>query len=475
MSRPLWKFGDVLAATGGRAEGGETPELTAVSIDSRTLEPGALFAAIRGDNLDGHDYVEAAFQAGAGAGAALVADDAKLDVSGPLIRVADTLEALNRLGAAARARSKARVIAVTGSVGKTGTKEALRLALARSGSVHASQKSYNNHWGVPLTLANFAQGQDFGVFEVGMNHPGEITPLTKLVRPHIAIITTVASVHLEFFTSEDQIAEAKAEIFAGLEPGGTAVLNRDNRHFELLKTRARQAGAERIIAFGAHDEADAKLTGLSVCDGASQVEADICGDKVSYVIGAPGRHLVMNSLGVLAALTAAGADVRAGADTLGGYRPQPGRGARTQFALGDERVLLIDESYNANPASMRAALESLGEVPRAELPRRIAVLGDMLEMGETSPRLHGDLAQPVDAAGVDVVFACGPHMRELYDALPESRRGAWAESSGGLEAVLLETVRAGDAVMIKGSLGSAMGPLVEALRAHLKKMGAQPL
>jgi UDP-N-acetylmuramoyl-tripeptide--D-alanyl-D-alanine ligase len=311
------------------------------------------------------------------------------------------------------------------------------------------------------------------VFEVGMNHPGEITPLTRLIRPHIAIITTVEPVHLEFFTSVEQIGEAKAEIFAGLEPGGTAILNRDNPHFELLKSRASEAGAKRIIAFGAHDEAEAKLMELRSTGYASEVEAVIRGEKISYRIGAPGRHLVMNSLAVLAALAAAGADVQAGAQTLGAYHAQAGRGARTQFILGDGRVTLIDESYNANPASMRAALESLGDLPRAELPRRIAVLGDMLEMGETSPRLHAELAQPVDAAGVDVVFACGRHMRALYDALPESRRGAYAKSSEGLEAALLKTVQAGDAVMIKGSLGSAMGPLVEALRVHLKQMGAQ--
>ncbi len=472
MSDPLWAFDKALAATAGRAEGDDKPELTSVSIDSRTLEPGALFAAIRGDSLDGHDYVAKAFQAGAVA--ALVADDAKLEATGTLIRVPDTLDALNRLGAAARARSEARVIAVTGSVGKTGTKEALRLALGASGCVHASQKSYNNHWGVPLTLANLARGQDYGVFEVGMNHPGEITPLTRLVRPHIAIITTVEPVHLEFFTSVEQIAEAKAEIFAGLEPGGTAILNRDNAHFEFLKKRASESGAKRIIVFGAHDEAEAKLMELRSAGDASEVEAIICGEKISYRIGAPGRHLVMNSLGVLAALQAAGADIQAGAHALGFYHAQAGRGARMQFILGDGRVTLIDESYNANPASMRAALESLGDLPRAELPRRIAVLGDMLEMGETSPQLHAELAQPVDAAGVDVVFACGPHMRALYDALPESRRGAYAKKSQGLEATLLKTVQAGDAVMIKGSLGSAMGPLVEALRVHLKQMGAQP-
>ncbi|MFQ5625411.1 MAG: UDP-N-acetylmuramoylalanyl-D-glutamyl-2,6-diaminopimelate--D-alanyl-D-alanine ligase [Methyloligellaceae bacterium] len=465
MAEPLWTFDDVLEATAGWAEGGAAPDLQSVSIDSRTLEPGALFAAIRGDKLDGHDYVEQAFEASAAA--ALVAEGAKLDVAGTLIRVPDTLEALNRLGAAARARSEARIIAVTGSAGKTGTKEALRLALGASGRVHASEKSYNNHWGVPLSLANFARANDFGVFEAGMNHAGEITPLTRLIRPHIAIITTVAPVHLEFFDTVEKIAEAKAEIFAGLEPGGVAILNRDEPHFALLNSCAREAGAERIITFGAHDSADVRLTESRPVGDASEVEVLIGGDHISYRIGAPGRHLVMNSLAVLAALQAAGADLQAGAQALDGYRAQAGRGARTQFALGDGRVTLIDESYNANPASMRAALAALAETPREELPRRIAVLGDMLELGETSDQLHAELAEPVDAAGVDVVFACGPHMRALYDALPETRRGAYAENSAGLEAALLETVRAGDVVMVKGSLGRAMGPLVEALCARL--------
>jgi UDP-N-acetylmuramoyl-tripeptide--D-alanyl-D-alanine ligase len=471
MSEPLWIFNEALEATSGKAEGDVKPDLGSVSIDTRTLEPGALFVAIRGDSLDGHDYVAKAFEAGAGA--ALVADDVNLESGGTLIRVPDPLVAMNQLGAAARSRSKARIIAVTGSVGKTGTKEALRMALGASGAVHASEKSYNNHWGVPLTLANFARENNFGVFEVGMNHPGEVVPLTKLIRPHIAIITMVASVHLEFFTSEEQIAEAKAEIFAGLEPGATAILNRDNSHFELLKKRALEAGTERIIAFGAHDEADAKLTSLITAGNGSDVEAVICGEVVSYRVGAPGRHQVMNSLAVLAAVHAAGGDVQAGAHALGAMHAQAGRGARTQFSLGAGDLLLIDESYNANPASMRAALETLGDIPKVEFPRRIAVLGDMLEMGETSSKLHGDLAQPVDESGVDVVFACGPHMRALYEALPESRRGAYADSSKGLETALLETVQAGDVVMVKGSLGSAMGPLVKALRAHLIDMGGQ--
>ena len=325
MTQPLWTFADAVSATGGRAEGEGMPDIQSVSFDSRTLEKGALFAAIRGDSLDGHAFVGNAFDAGAVA--ALVADDADIgEPSGPQIRVPDTLEALGQLGAAARARSAARVIAITGSVGKTGTKEALRLALAPSGETHASQKSYNNHWGVPLTLANFAPSAAYGVFEVGMNHPGEITPLTRLVRPHVAIITTVEAVHLEFFESVEQIAEAKAEIFHGLEPGGTAVLNADNPHFDRLVGRAEECDAGQIIPFGARDDAKARLIRMTSANGGSQVEADICGKHVSYRIGAPGRHLVMNSLAVLAAVDAVGADLEKAAAALASYAAPRGPG-----------------------------------------------------------------------------------------------------------------------------------------------------
>jgi UDP-N-acetylmuramoyl-tripeptide--D-alanyl-D-alanine ligase len=467
MADALWTFEELLSASDGRARADIAPDLAigSVSIDSRTLLPGALFVAIKGESLDGHDYVGKAFEAGAAA--ALVAAHAEVGEPGPLIRVRDTLEGLNRLGQTARGRTRAFVIAVTGSVGKTGTKEALRLALSVSGSVHVSEKSHNNQWGVPLSLANMARGTRFGVFEVGMNHPGEITPLTKLIRPHVAIITTVEPVHLEFFASVEEIAEAKAEIFSGLEKGGIAILNRDNPHFNLLKRRAEEAGAGRIIAFGAHEDADARLIELRDTGEGSEVWARIGGEALSYRIGAPGRHLAINSLAVLAAVEVAGGDVRAGADTLAGYRAQQGRGARETFMLPGGSVMVIDESYNANPASMRAAFATLGALPRDEFPRRIAVLGDMLELGTTSSDLHRDLAEPVDAAGVDVVFACGPHMQALFDALPAEHRGAWAEDSQGLEAPLLETVAAGDAVMIKGSLGSRMGPLVEALRKKL--------
>ncbi|MCG8559328.1 MAG: UDP-N-acetylmuramoylalanyl-D-glutamyl-2,6-diaminopimelate--D-alanyl-D-alanine ligase [Hyphomicrobiales bacterium] len=471
MTDPLWTFEAAVAAMQGEVAGAPPEGLTEVSIDSRTLAPGALFVAIRGERLDGHDYVAAAFEAGAGA--AVVARDAALDgVAGPLIRVDDTLEALNALGRAARGRTEATVIAVTGSVGKTGTKEGLRLALAPSGITHASDKSYNNHWGVPLSLSNMASGTQFGVFEAGMNSAGEITPLSRMIRPHVAIVTTVEAVHIEFFDSVEQIAEAKAEIFLGLEPDGTAILNKDNAYFDLLARRAREAGAGRILAFGVDPSADARLEDVTLGPEGSDVTARIDGATVRYRVGAAGRHLAMNSLAVLAAVQAAGGDLAAGAAALSAYAAPKGRGERLLIRLGDGTVNLIDESYNANPASVRAALAAMAQTPRAAFPRRVAVLGDMLELGETGVEEHLALADPVDAAGIDVVFACGPQMASLYDALPKERRGAHAPSAAELEAPLLAAVRAGDVVMVKGSLGSRMGPLVEALKEHLSEQGS---
>ncbi len=468
MSEPLWHFSEAVAAVGGDGGGIAGPDLTSVSIDSRTIEPGGLFVAIRGERLDGHKYVQAAFEAGAGAAIVEKAWQAS-DAVGPLIRVDDTLEALNGLGIAARARSSAQVVGVTGSVGKTGSKEALRLALAPSGHVHASEKSYNNQWGVPLSLSLLPRDARFCVSEIGMNHAGEIVPLTKMARPHVAIITTVAPVHLEFFESVTGIAEAKAEIFQGVEPSGTAILNRDNAYFHLLEERARESGIGHIVSFGRHEKATARLIEETLDNDGSSVRAVIGGQTLRYRIGAPGAHIVSNSLAVLAAVHAVGADLIKGAAALEDLGASKGRGER--ITIG--RTLIIDESYNANPASMRAALETLGQIPRSEYGRRVAVLGDMLELGPEGDVLHRALAEAVDAAGVDVVFACGPQMASLYEALPDERQGVWRETSEELEQGLLDNVREGDVVMVKGSLGSRMGPLVDALRAGLSAAGAQ--
>ncbi|MGF7161348.1 UDP-N-acetylmuramoyl-tripeptide--D-alanyl-D-alanine ligase [Rhodoligotrophos appendicifer] len=471
MTEPLWTLEELLSAAGGRLEGEAPESFGGVSIDSRTLQPGDIFVAIRGDVHDGHEFVARALRAGAGI--ALVSRaNAAMRSAGALLVVDDPLRALERMGVAARARSAAMIIAVTGSVGKTGTKEALRLCLGASGETHASAASYNNHWGVPLSLARLPVSARFAVFEIGMNHPGEITPLVASVRPHIAIVTTVAPVHLGFFDSIEAIADAKAEIFTGLEPAGIAVLNRDNAHFERLKLAAERAGAARIVTFGEHREAEARLEHVAVKETCSAVSATILGDPVTYKIGAPGRHIAMNSLAVLATVKLAGADLALGALQLRELQPPKGRGARFRLRAESGELTVIDESYNANPVSMRAALALLGHASLGPNGRRIAVIGDMLELGERSAHYHGELAGPIDAAGVDSVYACGAQMQVLWDALRDDQRGAYATSSEELAEQLVDGVRAGDVVMVKGSLGSRMAVLIEALRRNFIEVEA---
>lgn len=463
MAEALWTAGELRDALGTDRDGDTPCDATGVSIDTRTLRPGDIFFAIRGERADGHDYLAEAFKAGAAL--AVIRRDFKGEAEGPLLRVADTLEALNALARASRARSRARIAAVTGSAGKTGTKEMLRLMFGGLGRVHASDKSYNNHWGVPLSLARMPRETDYGVFEIGMNHAGEITPLTRLVRPHAAIVTTIAPVHIEFFDGIEGIAEAKAEIFHGFgAEGGAAILNLDNEHYPLLAARARERGADRIVGFGRSAEAQSRLVGLAPADGGLRVEAECLGERLSYRIGAPGEHLAMNSLAALAAVTVLGGEARRAAEALSAFGALEGRGAQSLHAMDGKPFLLIDESYNANPASMAAAFKVLGALPASEASRRIAVLGDMLELGARSEALHQELAKEIEAARIDLVYCCGPHMAALFAALPDSRRGAWSETSAGLKDALLAAIRPGDAVMIKGSLGSRMGLLVDAVK-----------
>ena len=355
---------------------------------------------------------------------------------------------------------------MTGSVGKTGTKDALRLVLGRQGEAHASAASYNNQWGVPLSLALMPQSAKFGVFEIGMNHAGEITPLVKLVRPQVAMITTIAAVHLEFFGTLEAIADAKAEIFLGVEPGGAAVINADVPQFARLKSAAQKSGINHIVSFGERADADARLVKVSLQAETSTVQAHIFGHDVTYKLGAPGRHVVDNSLGVLAAAHLLGADLALAALALGDLRPPAGRGQRMTIDVPGGTVLLIDESYNANPTSMRAALALLGQVPMRGLGRRIAVLGDMLELGPDGAKLHAQLAEAVLEHAIDLVYCAGPLMKSLWDALPSERRGGYAENSVALEPVVLSAIAAADAVMVKGSLGSRMGRIVKALQRH---------
>ncbi len=465
----LWTAEAAAQATGGRLEGRTDWCANGVSIDSRNLARGDLFVALTGLNRDGHQFAPSAVKAGASA--CMVSEPAPgLTRDACLLHVDDTLSALNSLAQAARARSAATRIAITGSVGKTSTKEMLRHVLGRQRKTHASAASYNNMWGVPLTLARMPQDAEFGVFEIGMNHAGEITPLSRLVAPQVAVITTVAPVHLEFFSGVEAIADAKAEIFDGMGGDGVAVLNADSEHFTRLRAAAQGKGCS-IISFGAEQGAEARVMSVDARGDESDVTADICGVKVRYVVPVPGRHWVMNSVAALAAVHAAGADAVQAAEDLSTISAPKGRGRqrRVQSVIGE--FVLIDESYNANPASMGAAIATLGARRLGEQGRRVAILGDMLELGATAPQLHAALAASLGQAEIDRIYLVGPLMKHLWEAAPNSMRGAWTATSQEMASLLGQEIasgtalREGDAVMVKGSLGSRMAPLVEMLEA----------
>jgi UDP-N-acetylmuramoyl-tripeptide--D-alanyl-D-alanine ligase len=460
----LWTSLGLVAPLAARLSGG-VPRggIHGISIDSRTASPGDLFFAITGAARDGHEFVAAAFEKGA---AAAVVDEAHAQHVaglGPLYVVKDVLMALDGLGAAARARTPARIVAVTGSVGKTSTKEALRLVLAAAGPTHASHASYNNHWGVPLTLARMPKPTRFGIFEIGMNHSGEIVPLVNLVRPHVAIITTIAAVHLEYFESLDAIADAKAEILSGLVPGGVAILDRDIPQFERLVARAKASPAGYVASFGTAAGADARLGDVRVAPDHTIVEARILGRDMTYKLGAPGRHFAKNSLAVLLAAAALGLDLDNAAAALGSFMAPPGRGERRVVATTDGDFTLIDESYNASPVSMRAALELIASLPLAGAGRRIAVLGDMLELGDHAGAMHAELASDIAANRIDLVYTAGTLMKELYKALPREAQGGWRGTAAELEPFVRAAVRAGDIVLVKGSNSSKMKSIVAAL------------
>ena len=469
MTDWLWTAGEAAAATEGRAEG-EWQGVDGLSIDTRELVSGDLFIALQGENRDGHAFVAQALAAGAGAAMVThrpdeVADDA------PLLVVDDTLKALERLGIAARSRTQAKVIAVTGSVGKTSTKEMLRTMLEGQGLTHAATRSFNNHWGVPLTLARMPEQTDFAVLEIGMNHPGEIVPLSRMARPDVAMITTVAAVHMAAFDSVEQIADAKAEIFAGLGPEGIAVLNADNEHFARL---AAAAGEHPIRSFGAAKGANLKLIEAVQSADAMVVRAEIDASPVTFKIGAPGEHFVLNALGALGCVEAVGADLARAALALAQWSPPSGRGSRAEIALGpggmDGAITLLDESYNANPTSMRAALAVLAaadvthDVGRVAKGRRLAFLGDMLELGPEETALHAGLAALPEVENIDRIHCCGPRMKVLHDALPPEKRGLYCADSQELAQMLPRVVDAGDVCMVKGSLGARMARVVEAIK-----------
>ncbi len=456
---PLWSAADLTEATGGAMTAAFAA--TGVSIDTRSIGPGELFVALRGESGDGHDHVAAALAKGA-AGAMVHRDVAD---AGKLLRVDDTLAALARLGGYGRARFAGRLIAVTGSVGKTTTKEMLRTALAARGATHAAVASYNNHWGLPLTLARLPADAAFCVAEIGMNHAGEIAPLARLARPHVAVITAIAPAHIGYLGSLSAIAAEKASICQGLEPGGIAVLPADSPTLPLLREAAQGA---RVITFGDARDADARLLAAVPDAEGSDIQAVLLGEALRFRLPAPGRHMAMNALAALAGVAALGGDPAEAARALTGFTPMAGRGARRRLALTGGSILLLDESYNANPASLRAALAVLRLQPAA---RRIAVLGDMLELGDAGPALHAGLAPDVmDAA--DLVFACGPLMRGLFDALPAARHGAHAVDAATLAPLVAAALRPGDAVLVKGSLGIRMRQIVAAFDALVPAAGA---
>lgn len=460
----LWTSEEMVAAIGGRPIGTLPAGITGISIDSRSIGEGEAFFAIKGDRVDGHDYASLAVANGA---PLIVVNEAKLPALGkltvPMIVVEDVLAALGKLALASRERSRARIIAVTGSVGKTTTKEMLRHVLTPSGKVHAAVASFNNHWGVPLTLARMPADADFGVFEIGMNHPDEIRPLVKMVRPHVAIITTIAAAHLGHFKNLEEIAAAKAEIFEGLEPGGVAILNRDNRQFDFLEKKAQEDGVSRVCSFGQHAKADFRLADFEGNAESSTVWAVLNGETSEIQIGAPGRHIAENAMAALGACLLVNADMPKAMEALAVLRPVKGRGERHLLGIGEGHLTLIDESYNANPASVRAAIALLASATPEVTGRRIAVLGDMLEMGEFSAAVHEELAGPLLAAGIEHVWLAGPEMAALRDALPESVEVQYYERTADLADFVVRSVIPGDVVMVKSSLGLGFGKIVAAL------------
>ncbi len=457
----LWSAEEAQAATGGRLINGSDWRANGVSIDTRTLEPGDLFVALK-DVRDGHDFLAQAFVSGAGA--ALISDARAADGLGPALCVPDVLEGLRKLGEAARDRSAAKRVAVTGSVGKTSTKEALAVCLSASGRTHRSVKSYNNHWGVPLTLSRMPRESQFAVFEIGMNHRGEILPLTQLVKPHAALVTTIAPAHIENLGSLEAIADEKGDIYAGLEPGGAAIVPNDAPHADRLIAAAERNGAT-LIRFGRGVECEARLLKFDMDELGSNAEAEILGRVIRYRVGVEGAHWALNSVAALAATDVVGGDIEAAAHALEHLRAFDGRGVATRIEAAFGAFMLVDDSYNANPASMAAAFSTLAARKPAGGGRRIVALGDMLELGPDERAYHAGLAQPLEQAGVDLVFAAGPRMAALIEALPASRRGGYAENADALIPVIAPALRAGDIVLVKGSNGSKMRSVVAALNA----------
>lgn len=468
----LWTSTDAALATGGTAT--TDFEVNGVSIDTRTLQAGDLFVALKAAR-DGHEFVAQALEKGAGAALVTHRPDG-VPEDAPLLIVPDVLAALEALGRAARARSNARVVAVTGSVGKTSSKEMLRTVLSKQGRTHAAEASYNNHWGVPLTLARMPEDTEYAVIEIGMNHPGEISPLVRMARPHVVMVTTVAAAHLEAFENIEGIAREKASICDGLEPNGTAVMNGDLPTTPILIDAAKAKGA-KVVTFGHSANCHHRITELRIREGHTIAKGFAWRTPILLKVGTEGRHFAQNAMGVIAIVSAMGADrVKALLD-LAEWAPPVGRGtAEVVFldsAKSEEYLDLIDDAFNANPTSLAASLEVLAArtprdgVGRWKTGRRIAILGDMLELGPDEIALHQAVANDPSLENVSLIHCVGPRMKHLFDALPEEKRGRWAESASELMPHVAKIVDSGDVVLVKGSKGSKVSLIVDAIR----KMG----
>jgi UDP-N-acetylmuramoyl-tripeptide--D-alanyl-D-alanine ligase len=460
VTAPLWTSAEAAAATGGQVASDWT--VSGISIDSRTVAEGDLFIALSAAR-DGHDFVADALAKGAAA--ALVSRIPEGVDAERLLIVPDVLEGLADLGRAARARTAARVVAVTGSVGKTTVKEMLRAALSPQGRTHAAEASFNNHWGVPVTLARMPADTEFAIIEIGMNAPGEIAPLSRVAQPDVAVVTTVAAAHLEAFGVIEGIAHEKASIYDGLQPGGIALANGDIDTAPILFDKARAVGA-KLVSFGAAEGLDIRLTDLRSSDTGSSARAVLRGTEMVFRLPVPGAHNAMNALIALAVCDAIGADVAEAAMALAAWAPVSGRGTRERLDLGgagDLVIDLIDDAFNANPASLAAGLDVLASIDPAG-GRRVAILGDMLELGDSAERLHAEVADYAPMAKIDIVHTAGPLMEQLHNALPASRRGLHADTAEELAHEVPRALKAGDVVLVKGSKGSRVSRVVDALR-----------
>ena len=449
----LWTSEDIAKATGGKASGDWA--VNGVSIDTRSLEAGDLFVPLK-DIRDGHDFIPMAM--GNGAGGSL----SEIDVDGPHVRVEDTLLALRNLGKASTDRSDATRIAVTGSVGKTSVKEALFVMFSAFGDTHKSLKSYNNHWGVPLTMARMSKLSNYGIFEVGMNHAGELSDLSKLLKPHIALITTVAPAHLAHFENVEAIADAKAEIMDGLTDDGILVLNADNPHTPQIIAKAT---GKKIVTFGRSDDCDVTIVTSQTHEHGSNTRLRIAHQQIDVTLLVPGEHWISNGAACIAVAYAAGLDLRKAAMALRKVRAESGRGAMETVSVEGKTITVIDESYNANPTSMQAAINVLSLKPG----RKLAVLGDMFELGKDELDMHAKLAGPLTDAGVSRVVVTGESMRSLRGALPQAMRGPWTDDWQSALQALKDEIQDGDVVLVKASNSVGLGKLVAALKTNPHK------